>query len=61
MNVEDSSNAQYQKFQLEDSILKETYLMLHSLHVPFIPNVMSTFYTRFPNYLNNFLIQIYYS
>ena len=42
MNVEDSSNVQYQKLQLEASILKEKYSMLHSLYIPFIPNVMST-------------------
>ena len=42
MNVEDSSNVQYQKLQIEDTILKEKYLLLHFLHTPFIPNVMST-------------------
>ena len=42
MNAEDSSNVQYQKLQLEDSILKEKYPMLHSLYIPFIPNVMLT-------------------
>ena len=42
MNMEDSSNVHYQKLQLEDSILKEKYPMLHSLRIPFIPNVMST-------------------
>ena len=42
MIVEDSSSVQYQKLQLEDSILKEKYPMLHSLCIPFIPNVMST-------------------
>ena len=42
MNIEDSNNVQCQKFQLEDSNLKERYPMLHSLHIPFIPNAMST-------------------
>ena len=42
MNVEDSSNVQYQKLQIEETILKETYPMLYYLHIPFFPNVMST-------------------
>ena len=42
MNVEDSSNVQYQNLQIEDTILKEKYPMLHSLHISFISNAMST-------------------
>ena len=40
MNIEDSSNVQYQNLQIEDTILKEKHQMLHSLHNPFISNVM---------------------
>ena len=42
MNIEDSSNVQYQNLQIEDTILKEKHQMLHSLHNPFISNVMWT-------------------
>ena len=54
MNVEDSSNVQYQNLQLEDSILKEKYPMLHSLRISFIPNAMSTILHEISNYLNKF-------
>ena len=40
-NVEDSSNVQYQKIQLEDST-KNKYPVLHYPRIPFIPNLMST-------------------
>ena len=42
MNVEDSSNIQYEKLTVEETILKEKYTMIHSLHIPIIPNIMST-------------------
>ena len=42
MNVEGSSNIQYEKFPVEQTILKEKYPMIHSLHILIIPNIMST-------------------
>ena len=33
MNVEDPSNVQYQKLQIEDTIFKEKYSILHSLYI----------------------------
>ena len=42
MNVEGSSNIQYEKLPVEETILKEKYPMIHSLHIPIIPNIMST-------------------
>ena len=46
MNTEGSSNVQYQKLQLEDSIFKEKYPILE-------------YYSIFSNYLNNIPKQIY--
>ena len=42
MNVEGSSNIQYDKLPVEEIILKEKYTMIHSLHIPIIPNIIST-------------------
>ena len=42
MNVEGSSNIQYEKLPVEETILIEKYPMIHSLHIPIIPNIMST-------------------
>ena len=42
MNVEGSSNVQYEQLPVEEKILKEKYQMIHSLHIPIIPNIMST-------------------
>ena len=42
MNVEGSNNIQYEKLLVEKIILKEKYPMIHSLHIPIIPNIMST-------------------
>ena len=41
-NVEGSSNVSYEKLQVEETELKINYPMLHSLHIPVIPNVIST-------------------
>ena len=42
MNFEGSSNVQYEQLPVEEKILKEKYQMIHSLHIPIIPNIMST-------------------
>ena len=42
INVEGSSNVSYEKLQVEENELKNNYHMLHSLHIPVIPNVIST-------------------
>jgi len=42
MNIEGSNNIQYEKFPVEKTILKEKYPMIHSIHIPIIPNIMST-------------------
>ena len=42
MNTEGSSNVQYQKLQIDDSMLKEKHPLLHSLRIPFIPHIIST-------------------
>ena len=42
INVEGSSNVSYEKLQVEETELKNNYPMLHSLHIPVIPNVIST-------------------
>ena len=42
INVEGSSNVSYEKLQVEETELKINYPMLHSLHIPVIPNVIST-------------------
>ena len=42
MNVEGSSNIQYEKLPIEETILNEKYPMIHYLHFPIIPNIMST-------------------
>ena len=42
INVEGSSNIQCEKLPAEETILKEKYPMTHSLHIPIIPNIMST-------------------
>ena len=56
MNIEDSSNVKYQKFQINDQRLKEKYLFLNSLRIPFISHVITTilyeiikFSETFPN------------
>ena len=39
---------QYEKLPVEETIFKEKYPMIHSLHIPIIPNIMSTIlYTIF--------------
>ena len=42
INVEGSSNVSYEKLLVEETELKNNYPMLHSLHIPVIPNVIST-------------------
>ena len=42
MNIEGSNNIQYEKLPVEETILKENYPMIYSLHIPIIPNIMST-------------------
>ena len=42
VNIEDSSNVQYQKLHIDDSMLKEKYPLLYSLKIQFISHVMST-------------------
>ena len=42
MNVEDSSNIQYEKLPVEETILKEKYPMIHSLHIPIILTMILT-------------------
>ena len=42
MNVEGSNNIQYEKLPVEETIIKEKYPMIHSLHIPIIPNIIST-------------------
>ena len=42
MNVEGSSNVSYERLLVEETELKNNYHMLHSLHIPVIPNVVST-------------------
>ena len=41
INVEGSSNVQYEKLPVEETLLKEIYIMIHCLHIPIIPNIMS--------------------
>ena len=60
MNVEGSSNVSYEKLLVEETVLKNNYPLLHSLHIIVIPNVISTLLQeifklseRFPN--NNLL------
>ena len=40
INVEGSSNVSYKKLQVEETELKNNYPMLHSLHIPVIPNIL---------------------
>ena len=40
MNVEGSSNVSYEKLLVEETELKNNYPMLHSLHIPVIPNIL---------------------
>ena len=54
MNVENSSNVQYQKLQIEDTILKEKYSILDSLRIPLIPNVMSIILHEIFKYFEQF-------
>jgi len=42
MNVEGSSNVSYERLPVEETELKNKYPMLHYLHIPLIPNVVST-------------------
>ena len=42
MNVEGSSNIQYEKLPVDKTVLKEKYPVIYSLHIPIIPNIMST-------------------
>ena len=42
LKVEGSSNVQYEKFPVEETILKEKYPMIHALHIHIIPNIMLT-------------------
>ena len=42
INIKDLSNVQYRKFQIDDSIIKEKYPLLHFLHIPFISHMMPT-------------------
>ena len=42
MNVEGSSNVSYERLPVEGTELKNDFPMLHSLHIPVIPNVVST-------------------
>ena len=42
MNIEDSSNVSYEKLLVEETELKNNYPLLHSLHIPVIPNIIST-------------------
>ena len=42
MNVEGSSNVSYEKLLVEETVLKKNYPLIHSLHIPVIPNVIST-------------------
>ena len=42
INVKGSSNIQYEKLPIEATILKKSYTTIHSLHIPIIPNIMST-------------------
>ena len=39
-NIEGSSNIQCEKLPVEETILKEKYQMIHSLHIPIISNIM---------------------
>ena len=42
MNVDGSSNVSYEKLLVEETVLKNNYPLIHSLHIPVIPNVIST-------------------
>ena len=42
MNIECSSNVQYEKLLIEETILKGNYPLLRSLRIPIIPNIIST-------------------
>ena len=42
INVEGSSNVSYERLPVEETELKNKYPMLHYLHIPVIPNVIST-------------------
>ena len=60
INVEGSSNIQYEKFIVEETILKEKYPMIHSHHIPIIPNIMSTILYKIYQLSENFPKIIYY-
>ena len=42
MNVEGSSTVSYEKLLAEETVLKNNYPIIHSLHIPVIPNVLPT-------------------
>ena len=41
-NVEGLSNVLYEKLLIEETILKDNYPLLHSLHISSFPNVILT-------------------
>ena len=41
-NVEGSSNVQHEKLLIEETVLKDNYVLLYSFHIPIIPYVIST-------------------
>ena len=54
MNVEGSSNVQYQKMQIENTILQEKYPMLHSLDIHIIPSIITTILHEIFKYFEKF-------
>ena len=42
MNVESSSNLSYEKLLVDETVLKNNYPLLQSLHIPITPNAIST-------------------
>ena len=42
MDVDGSRNLSYERLIVEEQVIKEKYPLLHNLHIPIIPNVIST-------------------
>ena len=42
MDVNGSRNFSYERLIVEEQVIKEKYPLLHNLHIPIIPNVIST-------------------
>ena len=42
MDVDGSRNFSYERLIVEEQVIKKKYPLLHNLHIPIIPNVIST-------------------